>query len=83
VEAACQGASDNTGRRWRGRGWCRRGGEVESAGCVSASVSVSVRVVVVQQYVGSKKPPTDGRSDETEFRVPANVMAFVSRGLVV
>jgi hypothetical protein len=49
----------------------------------SASVSVSVRVVVVQQYVGSKKPPTDGRSDETEFRVPANVMAFVSRGLVV
>lgn len=49
---------------------------------MSARVCESVRVVV-QQYVGSKKPPTDGRSDETKFRVPANVMAFVSRGLVV
>lgn len=36
-----------------------------------------------QQYVGSKKPATDGRSDETELEFPLAFMGFVSRELVL
>lgn len=44
-----------------------------------------VVVVGMQQYVGSssKKPATDGRSDETELEFPASRMGFVSRELVL
>lgn len=37
----------------------------------------------VQQYVGSRKPATDGRSDETELEFPLAFMRFVSRELVL
>ena len=51
-------------------------------------MKVVVVVVVVQQqqqqqYVGSKKPATDGRSDETELEFPLAFMGFVSRELVL
>ena len=47
------------------------------------AVVVVVVMVVQQQYVGSKKPATDGRSDETELEFPLAFMGFVSRELVL
>ena len=52
--------------------------------CVVVLVAVVVVMVVQQQqYVGSKKPATDGRSDETELEFPLAFMGFVSRELVL
>lgn len=34
-------------------------------------------------YVGSEKPATDGRKDETELEFPLAFMRFVSRELLV
>ena len=57
---------------------------MESTARARERVKVVVVVVVQQQqYVGSKKPATDGRSDETELEFPLAFMRFVSRELVL
>lgn len=83
--AACRDQARERAKQGGRRGRERGEGEVRLTVCESESASGGGGGGGRggRAYVGSKKPATDGRKDETELEFPLAFMRFVSRELLV